>query len=1075
MKRSFFLCRMLFLMTILLVLFFQKASSQTLTNVNVKVLDESGIAIQGATVHAKISKRIGLTSASGIANIPVMAAGDTLEISHAGYLTKLSHIDKATVSAGTIELRLFAKETLLQEVEVVSTGYQKLPAERATGSFAVIDNKLYDQQIGTGAIERLRNVTNGVMPVASRIGGFSKDAMLVRGMSSLTLALLRPLIILDDFEYTGDLDNINPNDIESVSFLKDAAAGSIWGAKAANGVIVLTTKKGRFNQKLSITFNASLSLVAAPDLSYVKEMSASDLIDTEQFLFSQKYRFTDTSRTTHPPFSQAYELMFQHKAGKLTDAQLSLALNDLRGRDVRDDFNRYFYQTAANQQYSLALRGGSDWVNWSLSLGMDRNISDLDAGYIRRTLRLNNQLKLTDRLRLQLDAGYTGSSSSSGKPSYGTIKPNASILPVYSSFADPDGNSLPLYTQYRQGYIDALGGGKLLDWRYYPLEDYKHNRSGSQLSDFSGVIGIGYEVFKGASIDVKYRYQTQVNDGKTMFDTESYYARDLINSFTQISSTGVVSYKIPNGDIMDQQRQQSLAQNLRAQFSLNKKWKAHGIDLLMGSEWNELKGSSFSDRNYGYDQDILSVSPVDLVNPYPHYIFGGANFIQSGKDIGSTSTRFVSFFGNGAYTLLERYTVSASARRDASNLFGVNVNDKWKPFWSAGMSWRVSKEKFYKLAWLPELKLRGSFGAQGNIDPTKVAVTTLSYNTLNPYTGLPWSIVANYPNPDLKWEQVNMLNLGVDFKLFGARISGSVEYYRKWMSDLYGNLPIDRTTGVGTGSITRNIGRAKGRGVDVQLRSNFNVNGFGIQNDIIFNTYSDVVTKLNSQPILGSGAIGGGAVLILEGYSPSVMFAYKWAGLDPVNGDPRGYLNGVVSKDYSAIRNQTKFSDIVMIGNQLPKVFGSVGSTVTWKNISIALRLAYKFNYFIKTESINYNNLVLQLSGHADYGKRWQNPGDELITNVPSFVYPSVSARDEFYRFSEVLYAKGDHIRLQYVNLSYNLERSKWKHLPVKSIQLFAVGSGLGVLWKANKFGIDPEFGSIRSSPQFSFGLRTNL
>ena len=1028
-----------------------------LANVNVKVL--------GSNVST-------LTNTVGGFKFYISKSVNKIQLSLIGYKTLTIDVEWKQDQFFNFELEPDIE--MLQEV-TVSTGYQLLPKERATGSFTVIDNKTYNQQIGTNVLERLRTITNGVAPISDKIKVFGDDAMLIRGMSTLTLAIQKPLIIVDNFEYQGDINNINPNDIENVNFLKDAAAGSIWGAKAANGVIVITTKKGKFEQTLKIALTTNLTWAAAPDLFYDQTISGADLVQVEKLLFSKNYRFTDTARANRPPFSPAYELMFQHKSGRLSNTELESQLAQLGRHDVRNDFNNYFYRQMANQQHALWLSGGSSQMAWSLGLGADKNISNLDARYNRYTVRWENEVKVNPKLNLKLAAAYTYSNSRSGAPGYGSFNFGTGTLPIYTSFADANGGAQPLYAYFRQGYIDNIGAGKLLDWRFYPLEDYKQSVTNGKINDLNATIGLDYTIIPELNLSFKYRIQRQSNNSETLHTLQSYTARNLINSFTQVNATtGVPSYILPKGAVLDFSEDNLSAQNLRGQLNFTKNWQQQQLNILAGNEWTEKTTVFNGDRRYGYDPDILLFNAVDVVNPYPSYMTGGQLYIPNLANMGGTNNRFVSFYTNAAYSYKQRYTISASARRDASNLFGVATNDRWKPLWSVGAAWDVRQEQWFKADALQHLKLRASYGKQGNIDPRKVAVTTISYQANNNFTRSFYSQINNYPNPDLRWEEVAMLNIGLDFSAFNRRFSGSIEHYSKRMNDLYATVPIDLTTGIGPGAVLRNIGEAKGQGWDIQLRGQSSFGKFFWHKDFIFNTYTDRVTKLGNEATLGKEAMSTGFT-ILEGYSPSSLFAYKWAGLDGATGDPVGYIEGQKTKDYNTIVNQTALADAVYIGQQMPKYFGSLGTSFVYKDLELALRFTFKFDYFFRRNSIDYNALVTKLQGHADYAKRWRQEGDEQHTNVPSLVYPLNNARDDFYRNAEILFERGDHIRLQYINLSYQLSPTVYPWVPFKAMKFSFAANQLPILWRANKLALDPEAGTLQRTSNFSFALNVDF
>ena len=857
--------------------------------------------------------------------------------------------------------------------------------------------------------------------------------------------------------------------------MKDAAAGSIWGAKAANGVIIITSKKGKFSQKTKIELNTNITITDKPDLFYYKNISSSDLIDVEKYLFSQGYRLSDTLSPLHLPFSPVYELLIKQQNGQLSAAEATAQINALRNHDVRNDFLKHFYQKSVNQQYALNVRGGSENISWLLSAGFDKNLSNLDAQYNRANFRIDNSYRVTKNFEVTTAVYYTESRSSSGRPGYGDIRTVNTLLPAYSRFTDNNGNPIPLYNSYRQGYIDTLGGGKLLDWRYFPLEDYKHTHGKTKLNDINTSIGLNYRLFNWLSADVKYRYEKQLVESTTLYGEASYLTRDLINSFSQIDpASGQVKYIVPQGSIYDQNYSSIYAQNLRGQLNFNHQWKVHGITAIAGAEISESIRESNTYRTYGYNPDILTYVNVDYATSYPQYIFG-SSFIHNPTAFGKTNTRFVSVYSNAAYNLMNKYTLSASMRRDASNLFGVNVKDKWKPLWSVGFSWDIAKEKFYNLTAIPDLKFRITYGKQGNIDPSKVGKTTFSYVGTNIYTSTPLSQIRNFENPELTWEQVDMLNAGMDFSLLNKKVYGSIEFYHKKITDLYGPSFIDVTTGLGVSTIIKNVGKMRGNGLDISLTT-VNINRrFKWITDFIFNSYKDKVIKYyNDTDFKASQLVEMG--IGLEGRPAFSLNVYKWAGLDPANGDPQGYEGGQLSKNWNSIigDGSTK-DDIKYIGSRLPTIFGSVGNTFTWKNVSLTARITYKFKYYFLRESINYYALASTLSGHSDYAFRWQKPGDELTTNIPSFIYPVNSARDAFYSRSETLVESGDHIRLQYINLSYELPKNKFIKLPFNNLSFYCVVNNLGIIWRKNKYGIDPDYISVPPPKSYSLGIRLSF
>ncbi|WP_311947113.1 SusC/RagA family TonB-linked outer membrane protein [Mucilaginibacter terrae] len=962
------------------------------------------------------------------------------------------------------------------EKVVVSTGYQQLPKERATGSFSVVDQKVFNQQVGTDVLSRLEATVNGL--TVDRTTS-AEPKITIRGLSTIR-GPRDPLIVLDNFPYDGDINNINPNDIESVNVLKDAAASSIWGARAGNGVIVINTRKARFNQPISIEFNSNLTIGNKPDLSYVRQMSSSDFIDVEQLLYSKGYYTNWINSTGKRLLSNVVELLTQRDNGLITPAAAESQINLLRTKDIRDDFNRFIYQKSLNQQYALNIKGGEAKMNWSVAGGYDHNTSNLKATYERFSLRTNQNYLPFKNFQLTTGAVFTQSLSSSGRPGYGNITQYGNGFLPYTSLADENGNVVAVPKNVRPSYLQAAGGGKLLDWLYYPLEDYKHNTSRNSIQDVVLNAGLNYKLPLGISADVKYQYERQQSTERGLQDENSYYARNLVNSFTQINSAGTVNYIIPRGGILDLSTSLLQAHNLRGQLNYNRSWKKNEINALIGTEIRRVGRSGNDSRLYGYDDNILSFGNVDYRNPYPNFISGNTSYIENRSGINETQTNFVSSYVNAAYSYDQKYIISGSARRDASNLFGLKTNDQWNPFASIGLAWVISNEKFYHGSSIPYLKIRGTYGFSGNINPAMSAVTTVEYHTTSPFTNSPIARFINYYNPELRWETSKMLNLGIDFKAFGNRLNGSFEYYTKNGTNLFGTAVIDYTTGIGR-TVIKNVASMKGKGFDLELRGVILQRKFNWQSALNLSYYKDQVTDYYLSSQQGSNFVGNIAISGIVGKPVYSLLAYQWAGLDPANGDPRGYVNGEISKDYVALTGSgTTQNDLAYFGSAIPTVFGSFLHSFSFKKVTLNVNAVYKLGYYFRRSTIDYDGLFSSWTGgHSDFSLRWQKPGDEAHTDIPSLVFPSSIPRSSFYQNASPFVEKADHIRIQYVNLSYELDGQIIRRLPVKRLQLYFNINNLGIIWRANKLGLDPDYASSLSylvpPKSYSFGLRATF
>jgi hypothetical protein len=327
-----------------------------------------------------------------------------------------------------------------------------------------------------------------------------------------------------------------------------------------------------------------------------------------------------------------------------------------------------------------------------------------------------------------------------------------------------------------------------------------------------------------------------------------------------------------------------------------------------------------------------------------------------------------------------------------------------------------------------------------------------------------------------------MINIGLDFKTKNDRLAGTIEYYRKTATDLMGKAPLDPTLGVtlsnlgGTSYFFGNVASMKGRGVDVQLTSH-NIDGtFKWSTDLLFSYTSGTVTKYLLPVSGGNAYLNPSVVNPVEGRPLFSLYSFAWAGLDPQTGAPRGYKDGKISDDYGGIYSNTPLDSMIFSGPSQPPYFGALRNTFSWKNISLSVNISYKLGYYFRRSSVNYSSLFSSWTGSGDYGQRWQRPGDELKTDVPALVYPADNYSDIFYGYSSVLVEKGDHIRLEDVMVSYEMDKHRFSFLPMRNMRFYVYAGNLGVLWKAGKKEKDPYYVDMPvPGRMIAFGITANF
>jgi len=320
-----------------------------------------------------------------------------------------------------------------------------------------------------------------------------------------------------------------------------------------------------------------------------------------------------------------------------------------------------------------------------------------------------------------------------------------------------------------------------------------------------------------------------------------------------------------------------------------------------------------------------------------------------------------------------------------------------------------------------------------------------------------------------------MFNIGMDFGMKANRITGSIEYYTKRNHDLYGSVPYPYSTGVMF--FKGNVASTKGNGLDLTINAKILERNIKWSATGLLSWTKDIVVDVPEQSI-SSGFLDGNLVPI-KGKPLYGISSYRWAGLDPSNGDPIGYLNGLESKSYSKIISTATLENIVFNGSAIPLYYGSLRNTFAYRNFSLSFLISYRLGYFYHRESVIYGNnfgLGSTTGGtptHGDYGKRWKAIGDELHTQVPSVPLSNVSGRDDFYKYSEVLVEKGDHIRFQDIRLDYMF--SNKHNLPFRTIGLYAYANNIGLIWKANKQHIDPDYRNMPLPLTLSLGIKIGL
>lgn len=1045
------------------------AAAQEQRRVVGTVRDLEGQSIN-ATLHSSASISV---VPQGNFDIAPLRFPDTLRFTAIGFTT----VTRIVHGPGEIEIRMTPNTTQMDEV-VINTGYQTLNPNEINGSVALITSEMLSSRVTGNILDRIQGHATGLTVLVGKQETLGGSGVLIRGLGTLH-GPMEPLIVLDGFIYDGNIDNIDPNTVENVVLLKDASAASIWGARAGNGVIVITTKNGSYNQRMKISVHTDHSLQAAPAMSEAYNVGAKTHIEMEKLLFEQGF-FDQQLRVLHNSRTPIVDLLARQRAGKISQAEFERELAFWYKQDARQNYLDEFYTMGHTQNYGLQLDGGSERNSYMIGAsyqGRRGNLYDMGR---RLNLRLNNQFKILENFTLSTNVQVTSNNTNEGRNSYGSIRVGGRVTD-YLAFRDEMGNPLALDAQYRGKYTDSIGEGVLLDWKYYPTEEYKHVDYYTERLDLFSTVNLTYKAFQWLDLSGSFQYQMQNSLQVRHQGEESNYTRNLINQYTQINpSTRVLTHVIPIGDIYQTSDGVVNSFAWRGQANMNKQIGAHKISSILGME---LRGSGTrfqaNPTLYGFHEDPLAYAQVDIQNRYPHYITGAMTRIGAGStELRRTDYRFFSYYVNFAYNYLNRYIFTGSARRDGSNLFGVNFNDRWKPLWSVGLGWNISNENFYEERYISDLKLVFNYGRSGNVDLTKTALPIANIFT-HYETGFRVAGIESINNPELKWEQLDQLSLRLEGRNKNHRITGSIGFFKKYGSDLFGEAPYDFTGYGVTRTIVRNVASMEGFGLEMDLHATyfengrFKVNGSGYLNWNENKTTNYYISSTNSE--LSRLIVGGSNINPIIGKPLYAIAARRWAGLD-AEGNPMGYVDGLPTTNYQAINTEGRLTgdNIVYMGSAMPRYYGSLLHNLSYGPLHLSVNVNFHLGYFLRKISFN-NNTAINGHIHTDFHDRWQKPGDELHTNIPAFIYPAVSNRDTFYGNSEINVIAGDHVRLGYVNLKYSLNTAQWKN-PFRYLD-FNMGLSNGILlWTKNDAGVDPDFiDGSQSKPVISFGIKAQF
>ncbi|MFZ0597331.1 MAG: SusC/RagA family TonB-linked outer membrane protein, partial [Flavobacterium sp.] len=820
------------------------------------------------------------------------------------------------------------------------------------------------------------------------------DKPILRGIgtfSSLEVGY-SPLIVIDGLPTEMTLDEINPYNIESVDVLKDAAAASIYGSRAANGIIVLTTKKG--NGRLKVTINSDFFISTKPNLRDMNYASTSDIMDFEQAVYNrERARFANTAsmfsgygdigNSSMKYYSPLYQLNRDLEDGKINNADYNTTISQWKKNDYNKDYSDNVWQNELRQRYNIAFSGSTSKQNNYVSFNYDeakgRIINNKSRSfnlYAKSSFQVNNWLNAT----VGLNGTYSNEDVTDG--SYG----NYDIQKRYERITDDNGNLVQSqFVGINDGFtsgsvinpavaakINSLSGFKPVTFNVVDaLNEGIIQQNSLNLRAFANITA---KIWKGLSASTQFQYEVKRNDNEQYNDINSYKMRYAINSLTGYNpATNAYTYVdgFSTGGRYKQISSQVSNYSFRNQLDYSQEFSEgkHAINAIAGFEMREtFVPRSIEQLRYGYDPVTLNSAVINSLalsqTGVASYIYGNNRTLAAGsRSQQEVLHRYFSVFSTLGYTFLSKYNVTGSYRVDRADLFGVDPKYKNRPLWSAGLGWNVSSEEFMKpITWVNNLKLRATYGVNGNIDQSTTPYVTATRKNDVLYQSLQYINITAQPNPMLRWEKTQSTNVGLDYALFRNRLKGSIDVYRKYSSDLLATTDLDPTVGALNRRI--NAGALLNKGIEFSIGSDWYNNGnFHVSSNVVLGFNRTTVKKITRSESLASVYVSSPLDYFLENEVFNSLYAYKYGGttngypyiLDE-NGNPSMTFDANGNPISTTIKTINNPDALVNMGSLTPTYSGSLSQRFSYRQFDLNMLFVFSGGNVMRKETIDMSS-----------------------------------------------------------------------------------------------------------------------
>lgn len=1030
--------KFLFSFLCMLLLVCQVAVAQSSQTLRGKVTDSNNEPLPGVSITVPGTKIVVITDIDGTFKVDVPSSVKAKNITVSCIGMETMSVPFAQIAPAT---PIVMKEDVTLLGDVIVTGYQTISKERATGSFGTVRSEQLEKKLNVDLKNILEGQVAGV--VLDKDGNIS-----IRGISTWK-AETAPLIVVDGYPTEITLSDLNPDNIENVTVLKDGVAASIYGSRSANGVIVVTTKAGE-KGKTKVSYRGTFKFEGKPDLSDLHMASTSDYIDAELAL----YDFSPNSNTyniatRNNNLSEVNYLLAMRKAGKISDNEFNTSIDALRKNDVLKDMEKNMFRTHFVQTHNLSISGGTDQNRYNLAVNYAKDHGNyVNTNSDRLIVDFNNQWNPWKFLTVNVAANINYTLSEAPATGWQSLTDMTSYIKPYHTLYNEDGSlrNLRLASYATSELYGTISG--LKDVTYNPItdayDDYVTNNNFS--TRFSG--SLRFNIIEGLTAEVGGNWARSNNIRKAVAEADSYIMRMAFNNTTSTSNPS--NHYVPDGDMINETRYKSENWTVRAQANFNRTFGKHRVTALAGYEVRRI---TYDNNTYatrlGYNSTAGSFSPTNLVDlksgVFNSDMLTGSNPISYNLNYGSYSisdNRFVSWYVNASYEFDNRYLVSGSIREDLTNFFGTDPKYRHRPMWSIGGTWKIHNEKFFDVSWIDRLNLRLSYGINGNISLSEGPYLILGAGSFSSITGGIANSIKSYPNNSLRWEKTETTNVGLDVSVLDSRLGVSFDYYQKLSSDLLASDAIDPTTGAS--SVMKNVGSIDNRGYEIALTAT-PVRNKNFSWDLSYNlSLNKNKVKEYNVNMAYPTSYAWTSPVHAEGYPMYGLFGYKFAGLDE-----KGQTMIYDPEGNKKLASLCTVDDIIYQGTAVPKADMSFTNNFRYKNWNLSFMFIAKFGH-------KYRKDVFQGSNYNSrhFAERWQKAGDEAWAIYPYFASWNM---DMFYHpFCDIFIGNASYAKLRDLTLTYTFDNNLTQKIGMSNARIYLQARNLFRI-TASDCDIDPE------------------